>query len=76
MATILASFPIASRRQFVAEAWRRNPPLAALVIWMVAVAALALVGIAVDPRTITGAPAWMKPLKFAISIAVYGATLL
>jgi hypothetical protein len=35
-----------------------------------------LFGLVVDPRMITGAPAWMKPLKFAISIAIYGATLL
>ena len=29
----------------------------------------------VDPRVITGAPAWLKPLKFAISTAVYSLTL-
>jgi hypothetical protein len=29
----------------------------------------------VDPRIITGAPAWLKPLKFAISTAVYSLTL-
>lgn len=37
--------------------------------------AVALVGLVVDDRTITGVPAWLKPLKFAISIAVYCATL-
>jgi hypothetical protein len=34
-----------------------------------------VVGLAIDPRTVTGAPVWMKPAKFAASIAVYGATL-
>ena len=29
----------------------------------------------VDPREITGAPAWMKPAKFAASIAIYTLTL-
>src|SRR4029453_210391 len=29
----------------------------------------------VDPRMITGAPAWLKPFKFAISTAVYSLTL-
>jgi hypothetical protein len=29
----------------------------------------------VDPRVITGAPAWLKPFKFAVSTAVYSLTL-
>lgn len=33
-------------------------------------------GIFLDQRVITGAPAWVKPTKFAISIAVYTGTLL
>jgi hypothetical protein len=37
--------------------------------------AIALVGLAVDPRVITGAPAWLKPAKFAISIALYALTI-
>lgn len=36
---------------------------------------VALVGLVADDRFITGAPAWLKPLKFAVSIAVYCATL-
>jgi hypothetical protein len=42
---------------------------------MVVVAGASVVGLLVDPRVITGAPAWLKPLKFAISIAVYSLTL-
>ena len=76
MATMLAQLPISSRRTLSTEAWRRNPPLVALVLAMLVVAAVALLGLVVDPRVITGAPAWMKPLKFAVSIAIYGATLL
>jgi hypothetical protein len=30
-----------------------------------------LVGLLVDHRVITGAPAWLKPAKFAISVSVY-----
>jgi hypothetical protein len=33
-------------------------------------------GIFLDERVITGAPAWVKPTKFAVSIAVYAGTLL
>jgi hypothetical protein len=32
-------------------------------------------GILFDPRVITGAPAWLKPFKFAVSTAVYSLTL-
>src|SRR5215207_6032493 len=76
MATIFAQLPLASRRELSSEVWRRNPPLVALVLVMLVLAAVALLGLIVDPRVITGAPAWMKPLKFAISIAIYAATLL
>jgi len=37
--------------------------------------AVALVGLLVDDRVITGAPAWMKPAKFGVSIVVYLLTL-
>jgi hypothetical protein len=36
---------------------------------------VALVGLVVDHRLITGAPAWLKPAKFAVSITVYLLTL-
>lgn len=55
--------------------WQGNGPLALTVAGSVALIGAALVGLLIDPRIITGAPAWMKPLKFAISIAVYSATL-
>ena len=42
---------------------------------MIPVFLFTLVGLAVDPRAITGAPAWLKPAKFAISSAIYGLTL-
>jgi hypothetical protein len=76
VATIFAPLSLSTRRELTSEVWRRNPPLAALVVSMLVLAAVALLGLVVDPRVITGAPAWMKPLKFAISIAIYGTTLL
>jgi hypothetical protein len=71
-----ASLPLSPRHELIAGVWRRNPPLVALVLSMLVVSVVALLGLAVDPRVITGAPAWMKPLKFAVSITIYGATLL
>jgi hypothetical protein len=76
MATLFAQLPVSSGRRLRTEAWQRNPPLVTLVLAMLVVAAVALLGLVVDPRVITGAPAWMKPLKFAVSIAIYSATLL
>jgi hypothetical protein len=75
MATMFAQLPLTSRRDRTSEVWRRNPPLVALVLAMAVLAVVALLGLAVDARVITGASAWMKPLKFAVSIAIYAATL-
>ena len=55
--------------------WRASPPLTAVGMLMLVVAVASLLGILVDPRIITGAPAWLKPFKFAISTAVYSLTL-
>jgi hypothetical protein len=49
--------------------------LTAVAILMIVAFALSLVGILVDPRLINGAPAWLKPAKFAISTAIYSLTL-
>jgi len=55
--------------------WRTSPELIATAALMAVVLAGALAGLAVDSRVITGAPAWLKPAKFAISIAIYTVTL-
>ena len=55
--------------------WRSSPPLTFVGLLMLGAAAASVVGILVDPRMITGAPAWLKPFKFAVSTAVYSLTL-
>jgi hypothetical protein len=62
-------------RALLARLWRASPPLTAVGVLMIVVAGASLVGVLVDPRVITGAPAWLKPLKFAVSTAVYSLTL-
>jgi hypothetical protein len=42
---------------------------------MLVVAGASVVGMLADPRIITGAPAWLKPFKFAVSTAIYSLTL-
>lgn len=62
-------------RSLLARLWRASPPLTAVGLLMPVAAVVALVGLMVDPRMITGAPAWLKPFKFAVSTAVYSLTL-
>lgn len=50
-------------------------PLAGVALLMMVTALVALIGLLVDPRTVTGMPVWVKPLKFGLSTAVYAATL-
>src|SRR5918994_826133 len=55
--------------------WRASPPLTAVGALMLVAACASLVGMLVDPRIITGAAAWLKPFKFAVSTAIYSLTL-
>ncbi len=55
--------------------WGASPPLTAVGLLMLVVAAASIVGILTDERIITGASAWLKPFKFAISTAIYSLTL-
>jgi hypothetical protein len=59
----------------VGQLWRASPPLTAVGLLMACAAVPSLIGVFVDPRVITGAPAWLKPLKFAVSTAIYSFTL-
>src|SRR5215831_1053135 len=53
------------------RAWALNAPLTLLGVAMVGTLLAALVGLVVDHQVITGAPAWLKPAKFAISVTIY-----
>ncbi len=70
-AALLRSRTAALLRQL----WDASPPLTSVGILMLVVAVPSAVGIFVDSRIITGAPAWLKPFKFAISTAIYSLTL-
>jgi len=62
-------------RKSIAHAFVVNRPLTISAVAMLCIFLATLVGVIVDHRVITGAPAWLKPAKFAISIAVYCFTL-
>ncbi|MEU1688402.1 hypothetical protein [Micromonospora sp. NPDC005707] len=53
--------------------WHR--PLMLFVAAMAVLTVVAAIGVVADPRVLTGAPIWLKPLKFAISFVLYGTTL-
>ena len=59
-----------------ARALRRQfPGLTGCVAALGALGVVCLAGLALDPREITGVPAWLKPLKFCVSGALYAGTL-
>lgn len=59
-------------RRELDRAWSASPPLTALAVLMLVTLVFNLAGLAIDQRTIGGEPAWLKPVKFAFSTALYG----
>jgi hypothetical protein len=55
----------------IRRGWAVNPVLMVAGMVFLATLAVTLVGLIVDHRTITGQPAWLKPMKFAISLSIY-----
>ncbi len=53
--------------------WHR--PLLLLAASMVVLSLVSLVGLLADDRQVTGLDVWSKPLKFALSTAIYAVTL-
>jgi hypothetical protein len=53
-----------------------NPLLTIAGLVMLATLVATTLGLILDHREITGAPAWLKPTKFAISLSIYCFTLL
>ncbi len=51
--------------------WKENAALTLISFAMLPVIIICLIGLVLDHQLITGVPAWIKPLKFAISIGIY-----
>ena len=58
----------------VRRLWQTDAPLTAVGLSMTAALLAALAGLWIDPRTIGGAPVWLKPAKFAASFTIYTLT--
>lgn len=63
-------------RHLLRRGFAVNWPLMVVGIGMVLTLLGTLAGLVLDNRVITGAPAWLKPTKFAISVGVYSFTFL
>ena len=57
------------------DLWQTSTPLTAVGLLMLAALVPFAAGIWLDPRMVGGAPAWLKPAKFAASTAIYSLTL-
>jgi hypothetical protein len=63
-------------RGLLRRAWASSRPLTFVGGAMLLTLAATMAGLLLDPRIIPGAPAWLKPAKFAVSISIYCFTLL
>ncbi len=66
---------VAAIHQAFSRLWRSDRTLTASALLMLGALAAFLVGLVLDTRVISGAPAWLKPAKFATSTAIYMLTL-
>lgn len=69
------TLPLQTRPARTSDVWSTQRPLILAGLGGLALLIIAALGLWLDPRTITGAPAWMKPAKFAISTALYAFTM-
>ncbi len=62
-------------RADIRQAWGDSWPLMATAVLMLPSLVVSLLGLLLDPRVIAGAPAWLKPAKFALSTIIYTGSL-
>ena len=67
--------PVTSIQLGLSRIRKSDSALTVSALLMVGALVAFVVGLIVDPRLITGAPAWLKPAKFAVSTAIYMFTL-
>jgi hypothetical protein len=60
---------------FLTRLWRVDRLLTATGLLLLALLVPSVLGLWLGPRLITGAPAWLKPAKFALSTGIYTLTL-
>jgi hypothetical protein len=74
--TAPVSTPVATRVQaLLACLWAADPLLTGTGLFLLALLVPMSIGLWLDPREIGGAPAWLKPAKFALSTGIYTLSL-
>lgn len=68
--------PATSVRDLYTRLWQTHAPLTLSALLTALLTLFFIIGLFADPRTITGAPAWLKPVKFGVSITLYTLTLI
>jgi hypothetical protein len=66
-------YPLTPQR-ILRQLWAINAPLTITGIAMMILLICTIAGVFLDAQVITGAPAWLKPSKFAFSVALYAFT--
>jgi hypothetical protein len=66
----------ASMRALISRLWAFNWPLTLSIMLYLVLTPVYIIAAIADPRLITGAPAFVKPLKFVLSVGIYSATFL
>jgi hypothetical protein len=59
----------------ISKAWKESRSLMVTTGVMLLDFLFTLIGLALDPRLVTGMPVWLKPAKFAISTAIFAASI-
>lgn len=57
------------------DLYRQQPPLVVFGLAMALLSLLLVVGVLADARVVGSQPAWMKPLKFGLSMTIYTFTI-
>jgi hypothetical protein len=74
--TRILTMPTVSRLSAVgARLWATDRPLTGSGLFLLALLVPMAFGVVLDPREIGGAPAWLKPAKFALSLGIYSLTI-
>jgi hypothetical protein len=60
---------------FLKTTWHQSPAIRLAVYWNIALAAIALIGLFTDHRSILGLNPWIKPLKFDLSVILFLLTI-
>ena len=61
---------------FFRRCWQVNAPITVFGVATIVFTLAAIVGLVSDPRIIVGQPAWLKPVKFGLSIAMYSFSII